>query len=268
MKMLVYSTNKTSQVFHTRDLNKIEVFDAGSDLIAFDLESLEVSNVENDPDEMEVFPAWAPDGKTLYYSSAHFEYRDTVSHEVETIRRAKELKYNIYRKTFDPETRRFGPRQLVFNADSLDMSATLPRISPDGRYLVFTLGHYGCFHIWHREADLWMMNLATGEVGPMAAVNSSNTESYHSWSSNGRWLVFSSRRDDGGYTRPFFAHVDGQGRASKPFELPQADPDYHRQLMKSYNIPEFMHGPVTISPQSFADLLKTEGQPVKFISRQ
>ena len=268
LKLIVYSTNKTSQSFHTRDLNKIEVFDAGSDLIAFDIDKNEVTNIENDPDEMEVFPFWAPDGKMLYYCSAHFEYKDTVSKEVETIRRAKELKYNIYRKSFDPETRAFGHRELVFNADSLNKSATLPRISPDGKWLVFTLGEYGCFHIWHRDADLWMMNLQTREARNLEEVNSNNTESYHSWSSNGRWLVFSSRRYDGGYTRPFFAHVNKDGKGSKPFELPQPFPDYNRMSMKCFNIPEFMKGPVKVSPQSFADILRGSGEPpVKYVQQ-
>jgi hypothetical protein len=267
LPLIVYSTNLTSQTFHTRHHNKIEVFDAGSDLIAYDVESNEVTNIENDSTEFEVFPAWAPDGKTLYYCSAHFEFRDTVDHSVEVIRRAKEVKYSLYKKSFDPETMTFGDREPVFLADTMDLSATLPRISPDGRYLMFTLGKYGVFHIWHHEADLYLMDLQTGTARAMNEINSPDTESYHSWSSNGRWVIFSSRRDDGDFTRPFMAHIGVDGRGSKPFELPQQDPDYHRQFMKSYNIPEFMRGPVTIKPQEFARVLKeSDGEPVKYVS--
>jgi dipeptidyl aminopeptidase/acylaminoacyl peptidase len=147
------------------------------------------------------------------------------------------------------------------------MSAVLPRISPDGRYLLFTMGHYGYFHIWHHDADLWMLDLKTGEAREAKELNSNDTESYHTWSSNGKWVVYSSRRDDGTYTRPFFAHIDKDGKGTKPFELPQADPDYHRQFMKCYNIPEFMHGPVTITPQTFADVLKGDGEPVKYVQQ-
>ena len=81
----------------------------------------------------------------------------------------------------------------------------------------------------------------------------------------GKWVVFSSRRDDGTYTRPFFTHIDKDGHGTKPFELPSADPDYHRQFMKCYNIPEFMRGPVTIKPQTFADILKGNGESVKYV---
>jgi len=129
------------------------------------------------------------------------------------------------------------------------------------------MGEYGVFHIWHHDADLWMLDLQTGQARPATELNSADTESYHSWSSSGRWVVFSSRRDDGTYTRPFFAHVDAQGRATKPFELPQADPDYHRQLMRCYNIPEFMSGPVTIRPQDFADVFKGQAEKVRYVDK-
>lgn len=99
------------------------------------------------------------------------------------------------------------------------------------------------------------MDLTDGSVRAMDEINSPDTESYHSWSSNGRWVIFSSRRTDGNFTRLYIAHIDKDGRGTKPFELPQADPSYHHELMRSYNIPEFMRGPVTISPQQFADVL-------------
>ena len=267
LKLIVYSTNMTGQLFHSVDPNKIEVFDVESDLIAYDVAKNEVTNIENDPAELECFPFWAPDGKTLYYCSAHFEYKDTVDKGKEFIQRTDEVKYNLYKKSFNPETLQFGPRELVFAADSLDKSATLPRISPDGRYLMFTLAKSGVFHIWHHDADLWMLDLQTGKVRNMEELNSPDTESYHSWSSNGRWVVFSSRRYDGNYTRPFMAHIDGNGKAGKPFELPCADPDRHRQFLKCYNVPEFMRGPVTIKPQQFADAIKQDAKPVKYVGR-
>ena len=271
LPIIVYSTNLTNQVFHVAHPNKIEVYDTESDLIAYDVEKNEATNIEKDPNELEVFPFWAPDGKSVYYCSAHFEYPDTTTKQyksMEFVKNSSKIRYNIYRKSFDPATMQFGPRELVFAADTLNKSATLPRISPDGRYLMFALGEYGVFHIWHRDADLWLLDLATGKTRPMQEINSRDTESYHSWSSNGRWVVFSSRRNDGNYTRPFIAHIDKDGKGTRPFELPCADPDYHRQFMKSYNIPEFMRGPVTISPQTFADVLKRDGgEPVKYVGK-
>ena len=298
-KLIAYSTNKTMQCFHTSASEKIEVLDAESDLILYDIDRHEVTTIEQQPNELEIFPCWAPDGKSLYFCSAHFEYQADSVDMGEIMMRAQELKYNIYRKTFDPQTRQFGEREMVFCADTLGMSATFPRLSPDGRWMLFTLGEWGCFHIWHHDADLWIMDLEGGKrkealdqrslategtqesgkrkenseedyeevVRPLDEVNSDDTESYHSWSSNGRWVVFSSRRYDGVFTRPFFAHIDAQGRGSKPFELPAKDPDLHRQFLKSYNVPEFMKGPVTLSPQQAASRLKDDGHPITYKSK-
>ena len=279
LKIIAYSTNKTMQSFHTRDINKIEVLDSESDLIVYDVDRDEVMNIENDPHEFEIFPFWAPDGKCLYYCSAHFVYSADTVNTAEAIGRGMEIKYSIYRKSFDPETREFGPREMVFDAASIDKSATLPRISPDGRFLMFALGNWGCFHIWHRDADLWMIDLIALEkarnneklpegsvvIRSLNELNSDNVESYHTWSSTGRWVVISSRRTDGVYTRPFIAHMDKDGHGTKPFELPCANPDFHRQFMKSYNIPEFMRGPVTLRPQQIAKVLKGEVPPVKYV---
>ena len=265
LNLIVYATDKTWQIFQVTDPNKVEVFDEESDIIGYDIDKNEVFNLENDPNEFEVFPCWSPDGKTLYYCSAHFERQDTAkAKQSEVIARYQELKYNIYKKSFNPETREFGPHELVYDAAAHDHSATLPRVSPDGRYLHFTAGKYGYFHIWHHDADIWSLDLQTGEVRAMTEINSRDTESYHSWSSNGRWVIVSSRRYDGTFTRPFIAHVDANGKGTKPFELPSADPDYHRQFMRSYNIPEFMSGPVTITPHEFADILKGEALNVKY----
>lgn len=267
LKLIAYSTNKTMQSFHTADPNKIEVLDSESDLILYDVDRHEVRTIEQQPDELEVFPSWSPDGRWLYFCSAHFEYLADSVDVSEITLRSREVKYNIYRKSFDPDTHEFGPREMVFCADTLGKSATLPRLSPDGRWLLFTLGEWGCFHIWHHDADLWLAPTTASEGGvarPLAECNSSDTESYHSWSSNGRWIVFSSRRNDGVFTRPFIAHIDEDGHGAKPFELPSEDPDYHHQLLKSYNVPELMRGPVELSPQRMASELKKEGTPVNY----
>ena len=250
--LIAYSINDTGQSFHTRNSNKIEVQDLKSDLILYDIDRNEVSFIEHDTLEWEVFPAWAPDGKTLYYNSAHYEMENYATREREIIDNYEKFHYNIYRKSFDPETKTWGPSELILDADSLGMSATLPRVSPDGRYLLFGMADYGCFHIWHKDADLYLIDLKTNRLQNLRAINSKDVESYHSWSSNGRWILYTSRRDDGGYTRLYIAYFDKNGRAHKPFILPQKDPYFYEDYYKSYNVPEYMLEPVTITPQEFA----------------
>ncbi len=264
---IAYSINDTGQSFHTKKNNKIEVQDLKSDLILYDIDNNEVSFIEHDTLEWEVFPTWSPDGKTLYYCSAHMEIQDYAQREREIIDRYKEFQYNIYRKEFNPETKTFGPSELVLDAKSMNKSATFPRVSPDGRYLLFAMGEYGCFHIWHKDADLYLMDLNTMTLRNIEEVNSSEVESYHSWSSNGRWMLFTSRRDDGGYTRLYVAYFDEKGKAHQPFLLPQRTPYFYEDYYKSYNVPEFMVEPVTITPQEFADYLDEEAQSVTFCSQ-
>ena len=261
---IAYSINDTGQSFHTKKNNKIEVQDLKSDLILYDIDQNEVSFIEHDTLEWEVFPAWAPDGKTLYYCSAHMEIQDFSQREREIIDRYKEFQYNIYRKPFDPETKTFGPSELVLDAKAMNKSATFPRVSPDGRYLLFAMGEYGCFHIWHKDADLYLLDLEKMELRNIKEVNSPDVESYHAWSSNGRWMLFTSRRDDGGYTHLYMAYFDKRGKAHKPFILPQRDPYFYNDYYKSYNVPEFMVEPVTITPQEFARYLDTDAQSVNF----
>ena len=264
--LIAYSVNDTGQSFHTRNSNKIEVQDLRSDLILYDVDRNEVTHIENDTTEWEVFPTWAPDGKTLYYSSAYYMPRNYAMREREIIDRHRDFHYNIYRKSFDPETKTWGPRELVLDADSLDMSATLPRVSPDGRYLLFGMADYGCFHIWHKDADLYVIDLKNNKLRNLREINSKDVESYHSWSSNGRWILYTSRRDDGGYTRLYIAYFDKNGRAHRPFILPQRDPYFYNDYYKSYNVPEYMLEPVTITPQEFARHIDKDAVPATFKS--
>ena len=262
--LIAYSVNETGQSFHTKNNNKIEVQDLRSDLILYDVDKNEVSSIECDSMEWEVFPTWSPDGKTLYYCSAHMEIEDYERRESEIIARYQEFQYNIYRKSFNPDTQTFGPSELVLDAKAMNKSATFPRVSPDGRYLLFGLGGYGCFHIWHKDADLYLLDLETMQLRNVEEVNSNDVESYHAWSSSGRWMLFTSRRDDGGYTRLYIAYFDKQGNACKPFLLPQRDPYFYNDYYKSYNVPEFMIEPVTIRPQEFARYLDADAEPATF----
>jgi len=264
LNLIAYSTNSTGQSFHTMDNSKIEVEDSKSDLILYDIDKNEVTNISNAPDEFEVYPWWAPTGDRLYFSSAHFDYSDSIPRETEVIQRYKDIKYDIYSKSFDKKTHKFGPTEAVYKASETGKSATLPRISPDGKYLLFSQGNWGCFHIWHPESDIYIKDLTKNEVRKLENVNSDKAESYHSWSSNGRWIIISSRRDDGNYTRLFIAYFDKSGHAHKAFELPQKDPDYYTYFLRSYNIPEFMVEPVSITPQEFASAAMKDAKKAKF----
>lgn len=267
-RWVVFSSNITGQAFHTLDKQKIEVMDLASDLVFFDAENGKITNILKTTDDLETFPCWSPDGSTLYYCSAHIPGFSAIPDSMRTgyiEQHYRDLRYNIMKLSFDERTRKFGKPQMVLDCAAMAKSATVPRVSPDGRYLLFTLGPYGQFHIWHRSADLYTLDLSTGEVLPLSEANSSDTESYHTWSSNGRWIVFTSRRDDGSFTRLYISYFDTSGHAHKAFLLPQRDPEQNVLLLKSYNVPELTKDAVSVSAEELKKLIyTTEGTPVNY----
>lgn len=267
---IVFSTNKTGQAFHVTNPDKIEVVDYGSDLLFYDAEKNELRSICQTGDRFETFPCFSPDGRKLYYCSAYTPEFDGVADSVAVdliVKLNDSIRYDIYSMTFDPATKQFGEPQLEVDCHSQLKSAAVPRVSPDGRYLLFTRGDYGQFHIWHHTADLWLKDLETGEVRSLDEVNSRDVDSYHSWSSNGRWMVFASRRLDGSYSRPFIAYFDVNGKARKPFLLPQEDPENSILLMKSYNVPELSKNRVRHTHEEFKKVVYDDAamKPVKYV---
>jgi Tol biopolymer transport system component len=254
-KLVAFSTNKTRQAFHTENPNKIEVYDLASDMILYDVETDSVTVVSADSTLLEVYPTWSPDGKYLYYCKSVPLPEEMRDKDIRTT--YSKIQYNLYRRSFDLTTHGFGDEELVYDAASSDKSVTLPRISPDGRYLLFALGQYGCFHSRHHDADIVCLRLGEVPLEPASALdltllNSKDySDSYPSWSSNGHWIMCASRRDDDNYSRVYFAYFNN-GKVSKAFLLPQEDPEMHVTLLKSYNRPEFMVEPVRISVDEFS----------------
>lgn len=261
-KLIAFSTNLTRQAFHTANPNKIEVYDIESDLILYDVEKDSVSVVSADPDLLEIYPTWSPDGKYLYYGKS-VPLPEEMKDKDKDIRVIyPKIQYNLYRRSFDLATHGFGEEELVYDAASSDKSVTLARISPDGRYLLFALGQYGCFHSRHHDADIVCIPMdqysgtaLTGETAKtvdLTPLNSKDySDSYPSWSSNGHWIMIASRRDDDNYSRVYFAYFNN-GKVGKAFLMPQEDPEHHTFLLKSYNRPEFMVEPVKISVEEFS----------------
>jgi hypothetical protein len=109
-----------------------------------------------------------------------------------------------------------------------------------------------------------MIDVESRQSIDMSALNSPDTESYHSWSSGSDWVVVSSRRDNSLYTLPYICHIGEDGRPAKPFLLPQEDPDSYDYLLYSFNIPELVRGRVEVSPYDIVKAAKQEPVQVKY----
>ena len=263
-RYIAYSTNTTNQLFHSAGKNRVEVFDTASDLQVYDVEKNELllSPLLKQDSVYETYPVFSADGRSLYFCAARA--LPEGSHQLDSIR------YSLCRIDFDPATGSFGDQiETVVDAASQQKSVSFPRPSYDGRFLCYTLSDYGQFSIWHHEADLWLLDLRSekGEVKseklaaarPMDGANSKDTESFHNWSTNSRWLVVSSRRDDGLFTRPYFCHVDKDGNVTKAFMLPQRNPRrFYRGRFMSFNVPDFITAPTRFDSRQATQAINNE----------
>lgn len=247
-RYITYSTQKIIPAFHSLASKRLEVYDAASNVFVADMQEHRVisSPLLSDSLKFETFPTFSPDGKYIYYCSA-----DTVSLPQDI----KNLQYSLVRIPFDESTGTIGTQvDTLFS----ERSVCHPRLSPDGRFVLYTVADYGTFPIWHPEADLQMINLQTGAIDSLSMVNSEKSDTYHSWSSNSRWFVFASKRDDGLYGKPYFCYVDKDGKAHKPFCLPQEHPTFYDNNLKSFNAPELGKGKVPFDVDDVAKTMKEQ----------
>jgi hypothetical protein len=233
----VFSTNLILPAFHTLRGEQMEVYDTASDLVVVDFDTEEVFPFPSDTSRgkpLRSFPVFSAAGDAVYYCEAP---PTLLPDSIRTLR------YSLLRRGFDARSGSFGQTtDTLFDASAKGLSVCHPKASPDGRYLMYTVSAYGAFPIWHKEADLQLIDLQSGEVHTLPLVNAEGADTYHSWSSGSRWFVFASRRGDGLYGKPYFSYIDSQGLAHKPFVLPQRDPALYDYHLQSFNIPELSKG--------------------------
>jgi hypothetical protein len=256
---IAFSAYKVRQFFHAEGVNR-DVLDFASDIILYRVDSNTITSCQSiaDSNYFETYPAWSPDGKWLYFcSTPRF---DTVA--VLRDHNYREVKYDLMRIGFDTETGKFGKIEKILASAETGMSITFPRFSPDGKYLLFSMSSYGNFPLARSGGHLYVMEMDSGQIRKLEC-NGENSDSYHSWSSNGRWIVFSSRRDDGISARPYFTYFDEQGVAAKAFILPQEDPDFYESELQTFNIPELITGPISQKPQDLIKVARQTDQIIK-----
>lgn len=234
------AVNSVHQAFFTGTGQRIEVYHTFSNVEVLDTRTNElILSPLLQTDDLEIFPAFSHDGKWLYYSTSK-PCRVPAEYE--------KVKCSLCRIAFDAEKGVFGETvDTLLNGPATDKSYVLARPSYDGRWLMYCASSRGNFPVSQNDADLWLMDLKTGESRELKELNTPQSESYHNWSENSRWLVFSSKREDGMYTKLYLATIDEQGRVSKPFLLPQRHPrKFYREMMDAYNCPDFTKSKVEL----------------------
>ncbi len=257
-QLAAYSINAVYLFYHAKGMEVRDVVDLDAVMTYYDLRTQTVKTAPGlaDKDRLETYPTWSPDGKYLYFCSAPVLWTDRKTVPPQHF---EKVRYDLRRIAYDLETDTWGEPETVLSAEATGKSLLLPRITPDGRFLVFCLCDYGCFPIYQPSSDLAVMDLANGTWRKLD-INSEFSESWHSFSSDGRWMAFSSRRHAGLFTRTYFTYIDAAGRFHKPFVLPQEDPDFYDACIKTYNAPELIAGPVEVSPRKLARAARDPAQ--------
>ncbi|MDO4756809.1 MAG: hypothetical protein Q4A54_10710, partial [Parabacteroides sp.] len=166
-KFVAFSTNDTYQILHPSQ--RVEVYDMSSNVVVYDIDnhSILLNTKLFGTDSFETFPTFSPDGKQLYYCSAEPVVMPDSIHQ---------LKYSLCSISFDATTKSFGETDTLYYASKEGGSISFPRISPDGRFLMYTHSGYATFPIWHDDADLYMLDLQTKEKKHLTLANSNKSD--------------------------------------------------------------------------------------------
>ena len=245
----VFTTADITFAIHSRVDMRMEVYDKRSDLVVVDFDNLTVteSPATTGSEYQETFPCFSADGTVIFFCRAqHHVQPDSIA----------QMHYDIAVMSFDPKTGRMGDvvRTIVPAGDNISFSHL--KASPDGHWLMATAAQYGTFPVWHKESELWLIDLKTRKIDMLPKINAYGADTYHSWSSNSRWVVFASKRDDLVYGRPYIAYIGPDGTVGKPFLLPQKDPDKYISTLKSFNLPELYAIPEVYNSRDVASFYK------------
>jgi Tfp pilus assembly protein PilF len=196
----------------------------------------------DDPQYVQTNAAWSPDGKELVFARARAYHAEHLAQQNGALVDEKDVpeftvdkrpfRYDLYRIPFNDGTG--GTPEPLPGASDDGMSNFFPKYSPDGKWIVFCKAR--SYMLLQPDSELYIMPAAGGEARRLR-YNTPRMNSWHSWSSNSRWLVFSSKMN-GPYTQLFLTHIDENGNDSPPVLLERfTSPD------RAANIPEFVKVP-------------------------
>ncbi len=189
----------------------------------------------DDPKYVHTNAVWSPDGNYLVFARA--EAKDAYPPGGEMAQAANDpketqIQYDLYRIPFNKG--KGGKAEPVSGAGSNGMSNSFPKVSPDGKWIVFVQSRNG--ELMRPDSQLYIVPFKGGQARRMRC-NTSLMNSWHSFSPNGRWMVFSSKSRSP-YTQMYLTHLDKKGQDSPPVLIENAT-----AANRAVNIPEFINIP-------------------------
>ena len=265
---IAFCTNILGIMGYEAHKQYLNLLDSASNIILYNPEKRAVSLPAAlwTADFEETWPAWSSDGKWLYFCRTPKISPDTVGAYPEWGERVQHIRFDLCRIAFDAASGTFADSvQTVLLAEP-GRSYSVPRVHPDNRHLLLCRSLYNSVP-YHSQGDLELIDLEKipafeGESGnPADILNSDQSESWHEWSANGRWVVFGSKRQDGHYTLPYIAYFDGGG-FGKPFVLPQKSGSFYQTNLRSFNLPTFVRKASRITPRMAAEGKESPALPI------
>jgi len=193
----------------------------------------------DDPEYVQSNPTWSPDGKSIVFARTKAYKKDIVANATSVLLSEKEVpefvkdkepfKFDLYRVPFNDG--RGGKAEPVEGASHNGKSNYFAKFSPDGKWIIFCKAEN--YMLLMPDSELYIVPAEGGEARRLRA-NTPRMNSWHSWSSNGRWLVFSSKANTA-YTQLFLTHIDGNGESTPPVLL-----ERFTGSDRAANIPEFV----------------------------
>ncbi len=193
----------------------------------------------DDPEYVQSNPTWSPDGKSIVFARTKAYRKDSIANATSVLLSEKDVpefvkdkepfKFDLYRVPFNDG--RGGKAEPIEGASHNGKSNYFAKFSPDGKWIIFCKAEN--YMLLMPDSELYIIPAEGGEARRLRA-NTPRMNSWHSWSSNGRWLVFSSKANTA-YTQLFLTHIDEQGESTPPVVL-----DRFTGSDRAANIPEFV----------------------------
>ncbi|RPI23452.1 MAG: tetratricopeptide repeat protein [Acidobacteria bacterium] len=234
----IATLNEEVYVANFKDYRFLQVFYPTRGILAW--YSSEARRVEalpgaDDPNYVHTNAVWSPDGRYLVFARAGARDPYPTGRKLAVYANDPNetpIQFDLYRIPFD--NGRGGWPQPIKGASHNGMSNSFPRVSPDGRWIVFVQSRNG--QLMRPDGQLYIVPTAGGKARRMRC-NTPLMNSWHSFSPNGRWMVFSSKGQSP-FTQMFLTHVDEDGNDSPAVLVENAT-----AANRAVNLPEFVNIP-------------------------